>query len=286
MDDIRYSEFKFLRALESRTIEYFNCNDDKSTKAIGLGQQMYIEMAITLVEELSVRFDNVDLQLLTARLRGELAQSHKCPSNMPPYLWENPRLGLQSAISTGSLQHFRITYRGLRRIEELRDLLRRDRILDDFGVLLSIRYFPRDLEDALQRVSETSVSVIFADMDDFGAINKSHGYSAGNVVMKAYLEVLRDCLGPLGTAYRGSGDETCALILGQGHERAVEIAEKIRKSVEELQCSYQGTPLPRVTSSIGVATTPPLVRTMDIDTAAQDRQRQAKERGKNRVIAG
>jgi GGDEF domain-containing protein len=96
---------------------------------------------------------------------------------------------------------------------------------------------------------------------------------------------IRDGLGSLGTGYRGVGDETCALIVGQGHERALEIAEKIRKTVGAMQCTHNGKALPKVTASIGVATAPSLPRTMEVKTVAQDRPRQAKRDGKNRVVA-
>ena len=36
--------------------------------------------------------------------------------------------------------------------------------------------------------------------------------------------------------------------------------------------------------SIGVATTPPESRTMDVEACAEDRKRQAKAKGKNRVV--
>ncbi|HEY1718992.1 MAG TPA: diguanylate cyclase [Verrucomicrobiae bacterium] len=100
-----------------------------------------------------------------------------------------------------------------------------------------IRYF----EDALQRASDISVSVLYADMDHFKPINTKFGQSAGDVVMKAYLEVVRDCLGLFGTAYRGVGDEVAALVIGQGHKRAVELAETIRKGIESLHLDYKGT---------------------------------------------
>ena len=103
--------------------------------------------------------------------------------------------------------------------------------------------------------------------------------------MKAYLEVVRDCIGQLGYAYRGVGDEVTALVIGQGHESSVEIANRIKNGVGALRCDYKGTELPKVTASIGVATTPPEDRAMEIEAAAEDRKRKAKEKGKNRVIA-
>jgi diguanylate cyclase (GGDEF)-like protein len=223
--------------------------------------------------------------LIVARLRGELAQHHPCPFHFQDYHWTNPRSGLNSILTSQSLESLSITYRGLRRIEELRDLLRHERILEDFGVLLSIRYFRRDFQDALQRTSDVAVSVLYADMDDFGKINKQFGQAAGDVVMKAYLEVVRDKLGLLGEAYRGVGDEVVAIVVGQGHQRAIELSESIRKGVESLRCEYKGDALPQVTTSIGIATTPPEERKFEVETLAESRKRQAKEKGKNRVVA-
>jgi diguanylate cyclase (GGDEF)-like protein len=101
-----------------------------------------------------------------------------------------------------------------------------------------------------------------------------------------YLEVVRDRIGLIGTAYRGVGDEVAALVIGQGHQRAVELAETIRKGVESLRLEYKGIALPQVTASIGVATTPPEERKLEIETIAESRKRQAKETGRNCVVSG
>jgi diguanylate cyclase (GGDEF)-like protein len=220
------------------------------------------------------------------RLRGEIDYNSNLRKYFPPHNWDNPRVTLENILSGQVLQRIRITYRGLRRIEELRDLLRRDRILEPFGVLLSMQYFRRDFEEALQRASDISVSVLYADMDHFKPINTKFGQSAGDLVMKAYLEVVRDCLGLFGTAYRGVGDEVAALVVGQGHQRAVELAETIRKGIESLRLDYKGTALSKVTASIGVATTPPEDRKLEIESLAESRKRQAKENGRNRVVSG
>jgi len=285
MNDIRYSELQFPNALVNRSFEYFNCNDEKQTKIVGLGQMLYVAMIITLLEDFYIRFNSDEPQLFVARLRGEIDQTHGPPRNYPPYYWHDPRTGLHNILMSQSLQRASITYRGLRRIEELRDLLRHERILEDFGVLLSLRYFRRDFQDALQRTSDVTVSVLYVDMDDFGKINKQFGQAAGDAVMKAYLEVVRDKLGLLGEAYRGVGDEVAAIVIGQGHQRVIELGEAIRKGVELLRCEHKGIALPQVTASIGVATTPPEERKFEVETLAESRKRQAKEKGKNRVVA-
>ena len=138
------------------------------------------------------------------------------------------------------MQRVRITFRGLRRIEELRDLFRRDRILEQFGVLLDVRYFRRDLQEAINRSSDVGVSVIYADMDNFKPINDKYGHDAGDVVMKSYLEVVRDHVADFGTSYRALGDETLALIVGQQDKAVLGIAEAIRGGVEELRAATKG----------------------------------------------
>jgi diguanylate cyclase (GGDEF)-like protein len=272
-NDVRYSEFLFLREVEKNPLAYINFNDPNHQQVFGLGQVWLIEMAMALLEDLYIRPEQDTVERLVRDMRRETHRNAGIA-----------RAELSGLLVSQNLQ-FRITYRGLCRIEELRDLLKRDRILEPFGVLLDIRYFRIELADALRRQSEIAVSVLCLDMDNFKRINDEFGHSAGDIVMKAYFEIVRDCLGTFGTAFRGRGDETYALIIGQGHERAVDFAETIRRSVEELRREHAGNGLPQVTASIGVATTPPGPRSMEIESLADDRQGRAKKEGRNRVIS-
>lgn len=285
MTDIRYSELLFLRALATKKIEVFNPYDLGQTKGFRLpSRNYYTEMAATLIEDLCVSFKNDETQLLVAKLRGELGGKQGVPHRFPDYYWINPRDGLLKILNGQSLEQLQVTYRGLRRIEELREVLRRDRILDPLGILLSIQYFLNDLRDALSLQPDMTISVMHVDMDNFKRINSIMGYKAGDVVMKAYLEAVRDGAGMLGTAYRGVGDEVAVIVPGQSHQRVVELAEQIRQNIGALDCELDGTELPRVTASIGVATTPPEARTENVEILSQDRQRRAKKEGKDRVV--
>jgi diguanylate cyclase (GGDEF)-like protein len=89
----------------------------------------------------------------------------------------------------------------------------------------------------------------------------------------------------VGRGYRGVGDEVAVLLKGQGQAIAKEFAEKIRKSVNTLKCNYEERELPPVSASVGVATTPPDERKLDLETLAEQRKRKAKEGGRNRVVA-
>jgi diguanylate cyclase (GGDEF)-like protein len=283
VDDIRYAELLFLQGLPRGYSEVFNHHDARKAEASGLNPTMYLEMVLTMIEEMYVRIEDQKAQLLVGKLRGEI--STRQPSNMIAYQWENPRETLEQMFLGNNLQSLRLTYRGLRRIDELREVLARDRILEPFGVLQSMQYFRKDLQDALRLNSDTAVSVLYADLDHFKQVNTKFGQSAGDVVMEAYLKIARDQIGLFGEAYRGLGDEVAVLIKGQGHDRAVKFAEKIRQAVKALACTYEGHTLPKVTASIGVASAPPEDRKMELETLAEDRKRKAKEDGRDRVIA-
>src|SRR5262249_5139180 len=141
MDDVRYSELVFLQGLKKGYPEFFCHWNDEQTKAVGLLGPQYVEMAAVLIEDLYVRFQNDAMQLYVSRLRQELGPGYGPPDGVPSHLWHNPREAVLFFLrGTIHLPTLYITYRGLRRIEELRDLLKRDRVLEDFGVLLSIRY--------------------------------------------------------------------------------------------------------------------------------------------------
>lgn len=285
MEDIRYSEFLFLRGVATGEHKYFNYGDGPRSVSLGLESlDIYSEMVMASLEDLHVRVENTNANSLVLRLRGELPDKCDQAVSFPPWQWANPREGLKQYLRSNTVSQLAITYRGLQRIEELRDLLRRDQILEPFGVLLDLRYFRRELEDSLKRSSETAVSVLYTDMDNFKRINDEFGHQAGDVVMKAYLESVRSGLEPFGTGFRGRGDETVALIIGQGHERAVKIAEGIRTRVEAMRCEHKGTKLPPVTTSIGVATTPPASRSPEVEALADERQSRAKKSGRNRVV--
>ena len=273
MEDIRYSELRFLQGLATRP----NLASHESER-FDLSPALYCQMVAMLAEDLYVRFDDPLLQKHVWLLRGEVF-SAQIPASGP-----NPRVAIEEAIGGPAVVRASLTYRGVRRIDELRDVLKRDRVLEDFGILLSIRYLQRDLRDAVNRSADISISVIRADLDGFKLVNDTFGHDAGDEVMKAYLNSVRSAVGDFGTCYRGTGDETVSIILGQGSERAREIAEDMRRRIESSRTSYKHIDLPPVTASVGVANSPPHPRSRDLDTIADHAQRNAKKDGKNRVV--
>lgn len=239
--------------------------------SLGLTRGMYAEMIMTLLED-SLLFTVVDeirrgLELL-ARIKESAGRD----------------MSLRNLSLSDDYTPVSVTYRGIRRIEELRDQLRRDRVLDRFGILLDGRYIVSDLIRFLERTDGEPVSLLFADVDDFKRFNSEHGYKAGDAVLCNVFRAVRETIGHHGEAYRRGGEEIVVLLPYCGLDASTRLAERICDEVANTAVAYADKEL-RVTLSIGVAASPPI----DPDGPALEAQAEsalerAKNAGKNQVV--
>jgi diguanylate cyclase (GGDEF)-like protein len=282
VDDVRYSELLFLQTFHGSSVGW-SPSDKAHAETLRLSDVLFLDLVVLLLEEQCIELENITDQMLVARLRHE-AVNLLGPSGSGSPNWRNLRQQLREQLLQRSSHAVRITYRGLRRIEELREILRHERILEPFGILLDIRYFDRDLQYALRRPLDIPVSIVCADMDEFKAINDVHGHNAGDVVMRGYLQAVKDAVGFHGDAYRGSGDEVKVLLTGFDLERTIRVAEDICERVRRLSLEFDGRRLPKVTASLGISSSPPEERNRELEVIADRRQLLAKKDGKNRVV--
>lgn len=121
---------------------------------------------------------------------------------------------------------------------------------DPLTGLYNRRYF---LERVNVHLMERNlVHLMFCDIDHFKAINDRSGHLAGDEVIREFGLILQSVLGDTTTICRLGGDEFIAAVVNSSDERVLELAEKVRKAVEDHPFSHQGTPI-RFTVSIGVA---------------------------------
>ena len=103
----------------------------------------------------------------------------------------------------------------------------------------------------LQRSGER-VCVLIIDLDRFKAINDSHGHDAGDSVLKAAADALKQELREKDVVSRWGGEEFVMLVPASSIERGQAIAERARQNLERLVIQIQDADV-SVTASFGVA---------------------------------
>lgn len=176
---------------------------------------------------------------------------------------------------------------------------------DSLTALYNDRYFHKKLQQEVDRLAAgrgEDLALLFLDCDHLKAVNDEHGHLAGSQVLREMSYVLQRALsGCVSLPCRYGGDEFTVVLLDTDLAAAVEVAERIRKAVEDwtfLPMSIgPGEPALAVkgliTISIGVATwkahcdrsRPAAEQKNELLKRADAALYQAKMAGKNCVIA-
>lgn len=134
-----------------------------------------------------------------------------------------------------------------------------------------------------QRYSR-SASVLMIDSDNLKVVNDNHGHEAGNRLLRQLAESIQAELRYTDVPARYGGDEFVVLLPETPPEGAMDVAERMRKSMAAKPLVFDGK---QVTStvSIGVASYPVDGQTMDAIVARADRALyKAKTTGRNQVV--
>lgn len=140
------------------------------------------------------------------------------------------------------------------------------------------------LEVKKSKVTGEPLSLIIFDLDHFKGLNDNYGHDAGDYVLKAMAEVIRNHGVRENDIFARYGGEEFVILLPKTNlKQAFEIAERLRKLVEQTNFTYDDQKLP-VTASIGVADYRKGVNTgTDLFKRADSAVYKAKEGGRNQV---
>ncbi len=122
--------------------------------------------------------------------------------------------------------------------------------------LFNTRHFTAHLREQLARAQRSGrpMSVIMADLDLLRDINNSFGHLAGDAVLRGVAEIFRRQLRDYDVPARFGGEEFAILLPDTPPDRALEIAERIRRAVAAATFSVAASSEPiQATISCGVA---------------------------------
>lgn len=126
--------------------------------------------------------------------------------------------------------------------------------------------------------------VAMLDLDFFKSVNDTYGHDAGDAVLKAFAQILKDEARVNDTVGRFGGEEFFAVLGDTELSGARTFGEKVRGHVEEAHFMYQGQRI-AVTVSIGIAQRKDYPSLKTLTVGADERLYDAKHKGRNRVEA-
>ena len=98
-------------------------------------------------------------------------------------------------------------------------------------------------------------SLLLLDVDKFKNINDTHGHTVGDVILKEFVIAIRKGIRATDPVGRFGGDEFLVVLPTANKDKAVSIAENIRKLIEGHDVKIEDRSF-KITSSVGVATYP------------------------------
>ncbi|MBW2493576.1 MAG: diguanylate cyclase [Deltaproteobacteria bacterium] len=180
--------------------------------------------------------------------------------------------------------HAELALRNAERYNEAKDRA----FIDDVTEVYNARYLLQATDREIHRADRygNPLTVLFLDLDRFKLVNDQYGHLVGSRALRRLSEVLLACIRQVDTLARYGGDEFTILLPDTPHDVALDIAERIRKLVEDtLFEAGRDTPF-RLSISIGVGTFPQhgRDRTRLLDVADKAMYR-AKSLGRNCVCS-
>jgi diguanylate cyclase (GGDEF)-like protein len=156
-------------------------------------------------------------------------------------------------------------------------------VVDPLTGLRNRRGFERQVSHAREVSGTAQVSLIYIDLDRFKLLNDTLGHAAGDAALRHVAAILQSAVREHDVAARIGGEEFAVWMPHTPFAEALEVAERIRRTVESTVWYWNGEPYP-VTASCGVAGYPDSVGDVDnLRGAADAALYRAKQGGRNRV---
>jgi diguanylate cyclase (GGDEF)-like protein len=160
--------------------------------------------------------------------------------------------------------------------------------VDGLTKLYNITYFHKHLQIEIDKASRfnRNLTIFLFDIDNFKLYNDLNGHPAGDLVLSALGKFVKENLRLIDIPARYGGEEFIIMFPETGSELGMQITERMRKQIENINISFpQNKPWERITISGGIATYPldgkdekALIKAADVALY------NSKKSGKNRII--
>jgi diguanylate cyclase (GGDEF)-like protein len=158
--------------------------------------------------------------------------------------------------------------------------------LDGLTGIFNRRFFEMRIVEEIERARryDTGMAIVMADIDQFKRLNDEFGHVLGDEVLRQVSSLFNQQLRKIDVVCRYGGEEFAILLTQTGASLAMNVAEKLRKLVENWQ--FPGVPRP-VTISAGAAAYPEHGNNRDeLVKCADAALYAAKQAGRNKVCLG
>jgi diguanylate cyclase (GGDEF)-like protein len=148
------------------------------------------------------------------------------------------------------------------------------RYFDEFSTLLAGR-----------RRAGDAVAILMIDIDRFKGLNDTYGHPTGDQVLRSVAGAITAAVREQDVPARIGGEEFAVLLRNPGPKVALEVGERVRQAVRELDLAGIGVPGVSVSVGVANASSPDEPIHALVDRADRALLR-AKRTGRNRVVAG
>ncbi|MEZ6139328.1 MAG: GGDEF domain-containing protein [Zavarzinella sp.] len=160
-------------------------------------------------------------------------------------------------------------------------------IQDALTQIANVRYFEDFLEREIQRTNRhhRSLTLCLFDIDHFKKVNDTYGHLAGDYVLRELAQAVREFVRREDLFARTGGEEFALVLVETEAPQALDVAERVRKRIEEKVFRFEGKVIP-ITVSMGIAAAPLNGEAEEkaLIAAADACMYRAKELGRNRVV--
>lgn len=176
-------------------------------------------------------------------------------------------------------------------IASLRMKLKELVVTDDLTGLKNASFFWDYINREVNKVSriDNPLSLVILDIDDFKWVNDTFGHMTGDMVIKEVAHILQSNLRRYDLLARYGGEEFVIVLVNTEEDKALTVAENLRKKVQEREFNDDGKKF-RLSISCGVASITKnmpknMIKAISLFERADRALYEAKEKGKGMTVA-